>query len=245
MNPAPVEVPARILIAGIDLAWGETKPDGVCLLEATRDCARVLDVGLQRGDPELLTWIKERVGHEASLLAIDAPIVCPNATGGRPVDRETHRHFGRYHAGCHPANLTKCARPARLAAALVARGFTIGADWSMGPRLLAEVYPHPAMIRLFGLPQIVKYKRGPIVRKRTEFQRLQTLITAVLARHFPKLELDDATRALLSSPWTKPIEDQTDAFFCALIGYWHWLYRGTRTQVLGDLTTGFLLVPQP
>ena len=51
--------------------------------------------------------------------------------------------------------------------------------------------------------------------------------------------------SLLDLPWTKDVEDQTDAFFCALIGYWHWLHRGEKSEVLGDLSTGFMLIPRP
>ena len=34
------------------------------------------------------------------------------------------------------------------------------------------------------------------------------------------------------------------AIVCALIGWWHIREGGRRTQVLGDLETGFLLVPE-
>jgi predicted RNase H-like nuclease len=113
------------------------------------------------------------------------------------------------------------------------------------PRLVAEVYPHPAMVRLFDLTERVPYKKGTVARRRREFRRLQKLIQVCLAEYFPKLELDEATEKLLAARWTKNIEDQTDGFFCALIGYWHWLHRGRRTQVLGDRETGFIVIPQP
>ena len=37
-------------------------------------------------------------------VAIDAPLVVPNATGQRPVDRLVTRQYGRFHAGAYPAN---------------------------------------------------------------------------------------------------------------------------------------------
>ncbi len=66
-----------------------------------------------------------------------------------------------------------------------------------------------------------------------------------LRRPRGQLEVSAELSRLLGAPWTKNVEDQTDAFFCALIGYWHWLHRGRRTQLLGDATTGFILVPRP
>ena len=33
-------------------------------------------------------------------------------------------------------------------------------------------------------------------------------------------------------------------FFCALIGMWHWMHRGKRSEVIGDRKTGFILLPE-
>ena len=49
--------------------------------------------------------------------------------------------------------------------------------------------------------------------------------------------------AVLSARWTKPAEDRLDALLCALVGYYHWRHDGRRSEVLGDLETGFILVP--
>lgn len=110
---------------------------------------------------------------------------------------------------------------------------------------MAEVYPHPAMVRLFGLRERIPYKRGPIQVRRREFRKLQTKLRGSLCEHFPALQVSREVSDLLQLPWTKDIEDQTDALFCALIGYWHWLHFGQRTEMLGDLATGFILVPRP
>ena len=167
--------------------------------------------------------------------------------GARPVDARTHVRFGKFHAGCHPANATKCPRPPRVAAKFVERGFRLGWEGLRqppSPRLIAEVYPHPAMVRLFGLSERIRYKRGRVAERTREFRRLQRLLRLCLREHFPKLQLDTVTEALLRARWTKNVEDQTDAFFCALIGYWHWVHAGARTEVLGDFATGFILIPK-
>jgi predicted RNase H-like nuclease len=235
---------ASLHIAGIDLAWGERNPDGVCVLEVSRRRARVVATALTRGDAELLGFLATHLGDGPAFLAMDAPVVCHNRTGARPVDRLCHVHFGKFKAGAYPANLRVCARPVRITQSLTKKGFVPGWDWQ-GPRTLAEVYPHPAMVRLFGLEERIPYKRGSGPARRAAFRRLQRLLQACLARDFPRLELDAGTAALLRQPWTKDVEDQTDGFFCALIGYWHWLHRGRRTQVLGERETGFILVPEP
>jgi predicted RNase H-like nuclease len=123
-------------------------------------------------------------------------------------------------------------------------GFLVGWEPLVGKKTAAEVYPHPAMVRMFGLPRIVKYKKGSVLERRKEFGRLQKLIRKILREKFSKLEMGEETKRLLREPWTKPVEDRTDALFCALIGLWHWMYQGRKSEVIGDKRTGFILLPE-
>jgi predicted RNase H-like nuclease len=240
----PVALPETCLV-GLDLAWGERNPDGVASFEARDGVFHLATSTRTQGDAELIHWVRElrdRVGK--LLVCIDAPVVCPNAAGARPVDRETHREFGRFYAGAHPANRARCARPLRVVAALEALGLEIGWDLASGGHQMVEVYPHPAQVRLFGLDRILKYKRPPVLMRRLEFARYQSLLQAALARDFPEVGINDRFRELLEAPWSKSVEDRLDACFCALIGAWHWRHQGRRSQILGDRQTGFILVPQ-
>jgi predicted RNase H-like nuclease len=241
---------ADILLAGVDLAWGERMADGVCFVryEGARRRARLDGYAYPQGDDALVAEAGRRLARgQGAFFAVDAPIVCPNATGTRPVDRLTHVLFHRQHAACHPANLGKCPRPPRVAGRLAAElGFETG--WgvdglAVGGRVAAEVYPHPAMVRLFGLERIIKYKKGPVAARRAEFARLQGLLRELLAREFAYLALDADTPALLAERWSKPVEDRTDALFCALIALHHVHHAGARSEVIGDAATGFILLP--
>jgi len=247
-----------MVIVGIDLAWGENKPDGVCFLRyrrASRD-AWIAGFAYPQGDDALMAAIGEVLPKaNSAFLAIDAPIVCPNLSGARPVDVQVSRLFHREHAGCHSANLTRCPRPSRVLARLKAEGFSAGWDFvaalpesrrtlSLPLRRAAEVYPHPAMVRLLCLSRIVKYKKGRMSERHSEFARLQSLLVGLLTRELPFLGLDDEARSLLSVRWSKSAEDRIDAFFCALIGLWHVHHQGHRSQVVGDFSTGFILLPE-
>jgi hypothetical protein len=75
----------------------------------------------------------------------------------------------------------------RIARGLRERGFDLGWDPSIA-RLAMEVYPHPAMLRWFGLERILKYKRGPVGDRRREFRRYQSLLGSCLALRFPELD---------------------------------------------------------
>lgn len=232
------------LVVGVDLAWGERRSDGVCVVRVRGSRAAVVGYASPHGDDELVATLASHLSpREPALLAIDAPIVCRNATGARPVDVLMHRLFHREHAGCHPANLTTCPRPARLLSRLAGEGFVAGTDLRE-PRLAAEVYPHAALVRFLGLPRIVKYKRGPAAERRAEFARLQQLLGELLSLRFAFVAPGPATRALLAAPWTKDVEDRVDALVCALVGLWHVHHRGRLSDVLGDLESGFLLLPR-
>ncbi len=65
-----------------------------------------------------------------------------------------------------------------------------------------------------------------------------------MKRRFPGLKLNQETRSLLRQKLSKPAVDRTDAIFCALIGMWHWMHRGKRSEVIGDRKSGFILLPE-
>ncbi|MEM0897913.1 MAG: DUF429 domain-containing protein [Verrucomicrobiota bacterium] len=235
----------RVTILGVDLAWGPRNADGVFALRLNNGRVREAASFLTKGDEELMELVS-RFSRESSrtLLAIDAPIVCPNSTGSRPVDRLTHVHFGKFHAGCYPANLTKCPRPAAIMKELQGHGYV--ADWVTrhSTRLAVEVYPHTAMVRWFRLDRILKYKKGVVAEKRKEFLRLQSLFRKFLSRNHPGLQRFASVRKLLEEPWSKPVEDRTDALACAVIGLQHWLSKGANSEVLGNREDGFLVIPK-
>jgi predicted RNase H-like nuclease len=97
------------------------------------------------------------------MIAVDAPTLIPNATGMRLPDKLTHKHFDRYHAGCYPANLGRpfAQRTVDFGLSLEARGFVH--VLTIVPQKLSsyqiEVFPHPAIVHLFGLNRILKYKK--------------------------------------------------------------------------------------
>ena len=244
-TPVPASAPPTFLV-GIDLAWGERNGDGLCLLAADARHVRVAESAHVFGDAALLGWLEARLppAPAPALLLLDAPVVCPNETGSRPADRQTHTHFGRFHAGAHPANRARCVRPLRITELVCSRlGFAPGWEHPRTARLAVEVFPHPAAVRWLGLTRIVKYKRPPAATRRAEFARFQGLLRDGLPGRFPELEENAALHKLLAAPWTKPAEDQLDALLCALVGYQHWQHDGARSQVLGDLESGFIVVP--
>ncbi len=250
-------------ILGIDLAWGERQPDGLALIQISADgVATLSETAHLTGDEALVTWVQNHVEGGPGVLALDAPIVCSNPTGAREVDRESHRVFGWAHAGCHPANSTRCTRPPRVCRRLQAIGFQTDYELQAprqtteptgGPlRRQIEVFPHPAMVVLFRLPRILKYKKGPVSLRKTELARFRSFLTEELPRLEPPVLLGPSVRDLLHCDLVQLVgaarkqhEDILDAIVCAVVGLIHWFHGGRCSQVLGHRETGFIVVPQP
>jgi predicted RNase H-like nuclease len=238
-------MPRRWAVAGIDLAWGERRPDGICLLHGEAKRVVGLSHALTHGDDALLDYLHTHLAPDVrTLLCLDAPVVCPNRRGARPVDRLTHRIFHRVQAAAHPANRVLAARPLRVVRRLQRAGYDISTEWPATPRALVEVYPHPATVRWFGLDRTIKYKRGPVAARRRAFARLRSLLRRWLENCAPEIAQHRPTAALLRTPWTKDCEDMADALLCAMIG-WQWAVQGRHTlEILGDRRSGFIVVPR-
>lgn len=234
---------------GIDLGW-QTGPTGVCCLQMSLDTVSLSTLDHLATHADVLTWITHQAAATVpAMVAVDAPTVIPNPTGMRQPDRLAHRYFGKYHAGCYPANQASAFAPKLLAfsQALTDQGFSHAP--TLEPQQLGryqiEFFPHPAMVHLFGLTRILKYKKGRIAQRRQELERLRSLLRLHLPNHTPRLMLEHLPSIPKGGAALKAVEDQLDSIVCAY-GAAHWWYWGhQRNQVLGDLESGYIVVPTP
>lgn len=190
------------------------------------------------------------------MVAVDAPTIIPNQTGTRLPDRLTHKYFGKYHAGCYPANLGRpfAPRTVGLGNSLLQRGFRHSPTLlpQRGGRYQIEVFPHPAMVQLFRLERIIKYKKGNLAAKKaglievqSYFQAILPTLTPALNPHFPPgFDLWRSPLGL-NGKELKTLEDQLDSLFCAYIGAHWWFWGLERNLVLGDEAQGYIVVPCP
>jgi predicted RNase H-like nuclease len=236
---------------GIDLGW-QSGPTGVC-------CLTLGDGGLQLSHldrldttSEVLAWVDRWTAPDIDgVVAVDAPTLIPNQTGMRLPDRLAHQYFGRYDAGCYPANRDRpfAAKLIAFGLALEERGFRHAPATPPQPpgRFQLEVFPHPATVHLFGLRRILKYKKGTLAQRRPELEKLRRLQLQILPTLEPALPL--AAADLPPIPTTgkamKAVEDQLDSLTCAYVAA-HWWYWGRQKNwVLGDPATGYIVVPAP
>ena len=246
---------------GIDLGW-TSGASGLCCLEWSAECLHLLDLDRQQTTTDILNWVDHWASPtQPAMIAVDAPTLIPNTTGMRLPDKLTHKHFRHYHAGCYPANLGRpfAQRTVEFGLILEARGFAhapVITPQALG-RFQIEVYPHPAIVHLFGLTRILKYKKGTLAERRLELMKLRQHILDILPTLEPTLNLSPSSvrsQRLCGSflpeiPATgaalKAVEDQLDSLICAYVAA-HWWYWGIeRNWVLGDATTGYIVVPAP
>jgi predicted RNase H-like nuclease len=236
---------------GVDLGW-QSGPTGLCCLSLEHGSLRLAALDRLQGVDDILAWISHWAdGAPNAVVAVDAPTLIPNETGMRLPDRLAHRYFGRYDAGCYPANRGRPFAEKLIAfgLALESLGFCHQPDTAAQPqgRFQLEVFPHPATVHLFGLNRILKYKKGTLAQRRPELEKLRQYQLAVLPALEPSLALTDSE--LPEIPFTgkamKAVEDQLDSLTCAYAAA-HWWYWGReRNWVLGDVVEGYIVVPAP
>jgi predicted RNase H-like nuclease len=237
------------VVIGVDLAWGKRAQTGLCVVEG----GRVLASTVVRTSDEILAWIGP-LSSRIDAVAVDAPVVVPNAAGARDCERLITRLYGGAKAGAHSSNRSMQefvggGRAARLAHLL---DLPIDPE-ATGPRLI-EVYPHPAIVSLFGLTERLPYKGRPrrsFATRRTATLELLDLLES-LGSFDPPLDVrtgprwSDLRAAVAAS--TGPaalerVEDEIDAHVCAYVAMYDQRWHRTKSVVVGSLDEGYIVTP--
>ncbi|BAY36004.1 hypothetical protein NIES2111_03230 [Nostoc sp. NIES-2111] len=235
---------------GVDLGW-KSQPSGLCCLQLIDGKLEILDLDRQDAIAHIFTWIDTWVQpKEPALIAVDAPTLIPNPTGSRLPDKLTHKYFGKYHAGCYPANqgLPFADRTINFGLELESRGFVHAP--TIEPQKLGryqiEVFPHPAIVHLFNLDRILKYKKGRISERRLELVKLYQYIVDILPTFEPALCVKKLAVGEIPHTGTelKAAEDKLDSLICAYVAAYWWYWGEQRNLVLGDRTTGYIVIPK-
>ena len=237
---------------GVDLAWGQRGRTG---LAAVTPGGELVAMDTARTDDEIRHWLQVHA-HGPCVVAFDAPLIVRNATGMRDCERAVGKRFGGRNASCYPSNLANRnfadgGRGWRLSEQL-------GLDTRLentGPRRAIEVYPHAALVSLFDLPTVLRYKRGrgrTVEVRRAEMLRLVNLVASLRTAE-PELHvegneawaaahtsLDEATRPM----HLNAVEDAIDAVICAYVALLA-LQAPDRAETFGSEAGSAIIVPRP
>lgn len=211
------------------------------------EAGRLVASGSATSDDDIEAWISSQDGAVV-VAAVDAPLVVPNESGQRVGETELAKAYGKYSAGPYSSSKRiPYFNPPR------AETLTTRLGWSVDPAnhgspespACIEVYPHPAMVGLFSLPQRILYKKGAArAQGFTELvAHFESLATLRLAENARWQELYQ----IVSAP--KPgdldrIEDEIDAILCAHLA-WLWHHQPESLHVYGSLATGYIVAPPP
>lgn len=247
---------------GVDLAWSARNRSGAAVLAGGPGGAELAEPpALLGGLEEIVGYIERHAGEGPAIVAVDAPLWVPNAEGRRPAEAELTAAFRAYEAGAHPANRRLLARDGgavrgeRLVAALAALGRPFRhvdrVAAGEGGRLVTEVFPHPAMVAIFGLDRTLKYKARPgrgagerLAAWAAYHAHLRGLGAADPPLRGP-LPLLDADVAALRPARLKDHEDMADALFCAYIALYAHRWGAARCRTFGDMERGYIFTPVP
>jgi len=251
----PPVVPGPVV--GVDLAWGRRARSGLC---AVRPDGSVAASAAVVTDDEIVDWI-DRHGPEPAVVGFDAPLVVLNVSGRRGCEALVSRAFGPQGAGCYPSNRSMAAFADGGRAAGLARRMNLAVDPVDADRTgrgqAVEVFPHSALVALFGLPTRLMYKGGrgrAVELRRAEMGRLVALLETLSERE-PALHVASGPRwpglraavaAAARHADLERVEDELDAHVCAYVARCLAADRtdgGCRVRVLGEWASGAIVTP--
>jgi predicted RNase H-like nuclease len=242
---------------GIDLAWSEKNDSGVAVIEGQKDAARfICGASDIRRNRDILDFILTNIKDNPALIAIDASLIVNNETGERKAETRLKKMFAAYHAVPYPSNrnlfhrLYGGIRGEQISKMLEKRGFRHSPNIKKfeESKKFFEVFPHSAMVVIFKLKEILKYKpkkNRPYNFRWREFETYQSCLKSLENRdpslNLPNDIINTNVRALKGKA-LKQYEDLLDAIFCAYTAYYYWYEPGT-CSVIGDLKDGYIVTP--
>lgn len=228
--------------AGIDLAW-KNSPSGLALLELSGRRLHLRHLDRKPHHRDILPWLENLIGQAPCYIGLDAPVLVTNPSGAREADRLTHRLYGKQHAGAYPIHLGLPYVPKILAFVeqLKSAGFATALPHTPrdNSRRLFEVFPHASAIRLFQLPKILPYKKGPLSSRAAALGAFRALLATSLARREPSFQSKSLPEIPTTAKDLKAVEDKLDAILCAYTAAHFWYWGQARNNILDNA----LIVP--
>ncbi|MBM4393247.1 MAG: DUF429 domain-containing protein [Deltaproteobacteria bacterium] len=236
---------------GLDLGWTPRDSSGGVILEPAEGGVRVESADSLRAHEDTLRWLARSRGRTGCILATNAPIVVENLSGSRPCDKQLAEHFSRYRIDEYANNTVSASHPRTMAKGLVRMGFDINPAAGAAERLV-ETHTQSAQVLLFGIDRPVRMKAGPIGGRKEGVARLRELIVEKLYTGTPRLLPSPALETLMSAHLPDlngtrlgELEERLEALLVAYVAAWLGENSVTGCAFLGDLTRGYILLPDP
>ncbi|WP_348542136.1 DUF429 domain-containing protein [Sulfurimonas sp. C5] len=211
------------LYIGIDLAWGEKNFSGFCVTQQEGNKLKILELKLLKSIDEIVQEITKYEDYKVHI-GVDAPLVVPNETGNREIEKDFNKDFAKYKISMLPANkklLTKYSpkiRSIELFDKLSQLGFQ--RDFKHN-KVIFEVYTHSTIAMCFNNHKILPYKRKK--GRDSDFIKQQLgIYKKYLLQVFKKHKILETELDSLKGQKLKDHEDILDSLTCA---YCMWYCR--------------------
>lgn len=209
---------------------------------------RLVSSSSLRAHEDILGWLARNRGRGGCTIAVNAPIIVENTSGGRPCDRLIQEHFAKHLVDEHMANTINASHPRTIGGALMRMGFDPNPS-AEGDRVI-ETYNQAAQILLFELDRPIRLKVGPVGARKDAVSRFRETLCAMLTDAEPALESSPALEELLTADLPSAngsrvgeLEERLEATLCAYTAA-YLDFRGPRQcAFLGDLKQGYVLLP--
>jgi predicted RNase H-like nuclease len=238
----------QAIFTGFDSAWSAVNSGAICDL--------LLEGGALQlaAEPVIASWdwalarAREDTKVDLHVWAVDQPIVVSNEEGSRPVERcLASALMADFGCGARPANLgmpfwAEGAPVWNFIRALQERGYQhnpMAIPGAGSGRFYFECYPHPAILGLFDLGGILKYKVDH--RNLSDWQILIRLLRSLASADLPIRNICSFVQEDL--PQNKRNEDKLDSIISAYVAAYWWRYGIERSTSIGDLSTGYMVTP--
>jgi len=149
------------LYIGIDLAWGENNSSGFCVLTPVDGKLKILNIKLLQNIESIVTEIVKYKNRKI-YIGIDAPLLIPNETGNRDVEKNFNKDFAKNKIAMFPVSRKLLRKEKQLFRGEVLYqklqdlGFMASFD---NDKVVFEVYPHSTIAVCFNQNNILEYKR--------------------------------------------------------------------------------------
>ena len=233
---------------GLDLAWAPRKSSAGAVIEQTEDGVEIVSTATLRTHEDVLSWVAKNRGRYGSVLCVNAPIIVENTGGRRPVDVELEHHFSQHRVKEYTVNTVNASHPRTIARSLLRMGFDPNPQ-AEGDRVI-ETCTEAAQVLLFGLDKVIRTKSGPIGGRKDGVHRYREQIYGKLPFLELGLEDSDAMEEFMNldlggmnGTRLGELEEKLDAVLCAYIAAHLQLMGPDRCAFLGDLQSGYILLP--
>jgi predicted RNase H-like nuclease len=245
---------------GVDLAWAEgserrpANETGLCVIDAS---GRILGAGWARGIDAVTAWILDACDTAGAAVAIDAPLVVPNASGMRESEKQVGRAYGRWKVSANASSQSLgWLGGVTLRNRLEAAGFVVASgtqEPALETRSMFECYPYTTLVGVEELgydSEGPRYKRLDRALAPSDARAARAAATDELVRRLSALDSADPPLLLSSHPLTRELaetpsplagpahkhrEDLIDAALCAWTASFWWRHGASRVQILGEV----------